>query len=106
MEVMHFKSQKERLDYLRGGFEEIVPTEVKPIEVADLEKECGNCPAWSGTDCTRLPYTEGCLKDEVVVPKEEEKPSDKATEPSEATSASKPKKAKKGKKKDGTVQAE
>jgi len=69
MEVMHFKSQKERLDYLRGGFEEIIPQEV-------------------------------------VVPKAEEKLSDKATEPSEATSVKKPKKAKKGKKKDGTVQAE
>ena len=28
MEVLHFKTQKERLDYLRGGFEEIVPQEV------------------------------------------------------------------------------
>lgn len=26
--------------------------------------ECRNCSAWSGTDCTRLPYTQGCLKDE------------------------------------------
>jgi len=25
MEVMHFKSQKERLDYLKGNFEEIEP---------------------------------------------------------------------------------
>jgi len=29
MEVMHFKSQKERLDYLKGNFEEIMPKEVK-----------------------------------------------------------------------------
>ena len=29
MEVMHFKSQKERLDYLKGNFEEIEPKEVK-----------------------------------------------------------------------------
>ena len=28
MEVMHFKSQKERLDYLKGGYEEILPSEV------------------------------------------------------------------------------
>lgn len=28
MEVLHFKSQKERLDYLKGGFEEIIPQEV------------------------------------------------------------------------------
>lgn len=28
-QIMHFKSTKERLDYLRGGFEEIVPKEVK-----------------------------------------------------------------------------
>lgn len=32
MEVLHFKSQKERLDYLKGGFEEIIPTEVKEEE--------------------------------------------------------------------------
>lgn len=34
MEVMHFKTQKERLDYLKGGFEEI-----KPIEVKEEPKE-------------------------------------------------------------------
>ena len=28
-EVMHFNSQKERLDYLKGAFEEIIPQEVK-----------------------------------------------------------------------------
>ena len=28
MNVLHFNSQKERLDYLRGGFEEIKPIEV------------------------------------------------------------------------------
>ena len=27
MNVLHFNSQKERLDYLRGGFEEIIPQE-------------------------------------------------------------------------------
>ena len=26
--------------------------------------ECRNCTAWSGTDCTRNPYTQGCLKEE------------------------------------------
>ncbi len=25
--------------------------------------ECKKCSAWSGTDCTRLPYSEGCLRD-------------------------------------------
>ena len=30
----------------------------------DLFAECRNCTAWSGTDCTRHPYTQGCLKDE------------------------------------------
>lgn len=28
MEVMHFKTQEERLKYLKGGFEEIAPVEV------------------------------------------------------------------------------
>ena len=26
---------------------------------------CHDCPAWSGSDCTRNPYTEGCLKDKL-----------------------------------------
>lgn len=26
--------------------------------------ECRNCTAWSGTDCIRHPYTQGCLKEE------------------------------------------
>lgn len=25
--------------------------------------ECQDCPAWSGSDCTRHPYNEGCLKE-------------------------------------------
>lgn len=91
MNVIHFKNQKDRLDFLKGNFEEIIPQEITP-KVADegfekLKAECGDCPAWDGTDCTRHPYKEGCLKDE---PKAEE-----------------PKKTKrKGKKKDDKVQAE
>lgn len=26
---------------------------------------CRDCSAWSGTDCTRNPYKEGCLKDQL-----------------------------------------
>lgn len=37
MEVLHFKTQKERLDYLKGNFEEIIPTEVEP-KVAEEPK--------------------------------------------------------------------
>lgn len=33
-------------------------------KVDDFE-ECRKCPAWSGTDCTKNPYTEGCLDDKV-----------------------------------------
>ena len=29
----------------------------------EVETICKDCPAWSGTDCTRNPYAEGCLKD-------------------------------------------
>lgn len=35
MEVMHFKTQEERLKYLKGGFEEIAPVEV----TAEVEEE-------------------------------------------------------------------
>ena len=43
-EIMHFNSTKERLDYLRGGFNEIVPKEVvvlKEEKIADKSKYCG-----------------------------------------------------------------
>lgn len=29
----------------------------------DVFADCVDCVAWSGTDCTRHPYKEGCLKD-------------------------------------------
>ena len=29
---------------------------------------CQDCPAWDGADCSRNPYTQGCLKDKVVCP--------------------------------------
>lgn len=39
----------------------------KELLLEFLNKEiyefCCGCPAWSGSDCTRNPYTEGCLKD-------------------------------------------
>ena len=38
MEIMHFKSQKERLDYLNGNYEEIIPTEVKEEPKEAVEK--------------------------------------------------------------------
>ena len=37
-EVIHFNSQRERLEYLRGGFEEIIPIEAK-AEPEKAEKE-------------------------------------------------------------------
>lgn len=37
-QVVHFNSQRERLEYLRGGFEEIIPIEVKE-EPEKAEKE-------------------------------------------------------------------
>lgn len=33
-------------------------------KIDEFEK-CRKCPAWSGTDCTRNPYIEGCLDDKV-----------------------------------------
>jgi hypothetical protein len=33
-------------------------------KIDEFEK-CRKCPAWSGIDCTRNPYTKGCLDDKV-----------------------------------------
>lgn len=38
MEILHFKSQKERMAYVKGEFEEIVPTEAK-IEPKEAEEK-------------------------------------------------------------------
>ena len=35
------------------------------VERLEEFEKCRKCPAWSGTDCTRNPYTEGCLDDKV-----------------------------------------
>lgn len=45
---------------------ELAAAEEKDFEtiMSEIKEECGNCEAWSGTDCTRNPYTQGCLKDE------------------------------------------
>lgn len=41
MEILHFKSQKERLDYLKGNFEEIVlpKVEEEPKEAVEKPKK-------------------------------------------------------------------
>lgn len=33
-------------------------------EQLDEFADCKTCSAWSGSECTRNPYTEGCLKEE------------------------------------------
>ena len=42
-------------------------TEAEAREKLNSQKdefaECRDCPAWSGSDCTRHPYNEGCLKE-------------------------------------------
>ena len=34
-------------------------------EMAKIKEYCGDCRAWSGTDCTRNPYAQGCLKEKI-----------------------------------------
>ena len=48
---------------LRG---EIIMKNVNEL-MNEIEEHCGDCEAWSGTDCKRNPYTQGCLKDEKQV---------------------------------------
>lgn len=37
---------------------------INSVRKIDEFARCRDCAAWSGTDCTRHPYTQGCLKDE------------------------------------------
>lgn len=41
-EIMHFSSTKERIKYLSGGFEEIVPVEAKPEKVENEQIKAEN----------------------------------------------------------------
>ena len=43
---------------------EIKSKKRKLTKMTNIENFCKDCKAWSGSDCTRNPYTEGCLKDE------------------------------------------
>lgn len=45
---------------------EITAPQEKDVETImnEIKETCGNCEAWSGTDCTRNPYTQSCLKEE------------------------------------------
>lgn len=63
-----------RLYELENKLESGTLIELPMIETGDkelllefLNKEiydfCKDCSAWSGRDCTRNPYTDGCLKD-------------------------------------------
>lgn len=36
---------------------------IDAFRAKDKFSECRDCPAWSGSDCTRHPYNEGCLKE-------------------------------------------
>lgn len=36
---------------------------IAAFRAKDKFAECQDCPAWSGSDCTRHPYNEGCLKE-------------------------------------------
>lgn len=60
-EVMHFKTQKERLDYLRGSYEEIVPSEVVIPESSKNAPDTATKPS-EGTRKTK----KGKKKDDAV----------------------------------------
>ena len=55
--------------YKRASDADKLKAEVKHlntiVERLDEFEKCRKCPAWSGTDCTRNPYTDGCLDDKV-----------------------------------------
>ena len=42
-EIMHFNSTKERLDYLKGNFNEIIPMEVKEKSKEEKSKKSKYC---------------------------------------------------------------
>lgn len=50
-------------DYMQSKYSEALYN--AGYRKVDEFEECRKCPAWSGTDCTRNPYTEGCLDDKV-----------------------------------------
>lgn len=37
---------------------------IAAFRAKDKFPECRDCPAWSGSDCTRHPYNKGCLKED------------------------------------------
>lgn len=67
VETCSNKVISERL--FENGYRKIPEDNIREAENNSLKRvdefaECRNCSAWSGSDCTRHPYTQGCLKDE------------------------------------------
>lgn len=58
------RTQAEDEDYLWHSRAIAEHLTAQGYQKIDVFAECRNCTAWSGTDCTRHPYTQGCLKDE------------------------------------------
>ena len=56
-------TEQRNKNYLKG---EIIMKDEKTL-LNEIKEQCGDCKAWSGTDCTRNPYMQDCLKDEKQV---------------------------------------
>ena len=55
---------KEQLNYEKNYEKGVMIMKNVNELMNEIKEQCGDCEAWSGTDCTRNPYTQGCLKDE------------------------------------------
>lgn len=66
MEVMHFNSQKERLDYLKGGFEEIIPQEVVVPNKEENTSESVTEPSEATSEKKPKKAKKGKKKDDTV----------------------------------------
>ena len=42
--AIHFKTSKDRLDYLKGKHQEIIPVEVEPVEVVEEKPKKESAP--------------------------------------------------------------
>ena len=58
---------KEQLNYEKNYEKGVMIMKNVNELMNEIKKQCGDCEAWSGTDCTRNPYAQGCLKDEKQV---------------------------------------
>lgn len=60
----HICNKCGKIEYFKQTYpQQLASYKMPEISIKEEFPDCQDCSAWFGSDCTRNPYTEGCLKE-------------------------------------------